>query len=147
MRSHAHARTMSLVLVLLAAVSCTSPVTPGPARRVVVVGSDKPVAVAGTNAVLEVFVTDDYGTPVPDALVSFGIYNLRETIPIGDWVRTGADGVGRLEIPIPYSVYGRTVISVGQTVVTAKLETHGADSRCHFFLNVVAAPPAAFATA
>ena len=34
---------------------------------------------------------------------------------------------------------GQTLIRVGQTVITAKLEAHGANSRCHFFLTVMPA--------
>jgi hypothetical protein len=137
-----HARSSYLFLVLLAAGSCTSPVTPGDATTVVAASSDRPVAIVGTSTVLEVLVTDANGTPVPDAPVSFGIYNFRETIPVGDWVRTGPDGKGRLEIQVPFTVYGRTVINVGETIVTAHLEAHGANSRCNFYVTVLAGPPA-----
>ena len=99
------------------------------------------MVVAGTVAVFEVFVTDANGTPVPDAPVSFAVDGYRSLpIPIADLVRTRADGRGRLEIQVPYTTSaGQMLIRVGQTTITARLETYGANSRCYFVLTVVPA--------
>jgi hypothetical protein len=143
MKCRLHARSMSISLLLLAAASCTSPVTPGDATTVVAVSSDRQTLVVGTSVVLEVLVTDANGTPVPDAPLAFGVpSNRRIPVPIGDWVRTGPDGKGRLEIQVPLFVNGERVITVGESIVAASLVAHGASSTCYFYITVLAGPVA-----